>query len=47
MLESELAVGSAHTAFNADDSLTNPELSARLRALLDDLLREIDARLAA
>ena len=43
MLESELPVGTADGAFAADGSLADDELSARLRDLLGDLAREVDA----
>jgi chromate reductase, NAD(P)H dehydrogenase (quinone) len=41
VLESELPVGMADSAFNPDDSLADPELAARLGDLLGDLLREV------
>jgi chromate reductase len=43
VLESELPVGMADGAFNPDDSLADPELTARLGDLLGDLCREIRA----
>ena len=43
VLEAELPVGRADTAFDADGGLINPELAERLRDLLGDLVREIDA----
>ena len=41
----ELPVGLADHAFNADDTLADPELTARLGDLLGDLCREIRAPL--
>jgi chromate reductase, NAD(P)H dehydrogenase (quinone) len=41
VLESELPVGMADSAFDPDDSLADPELGARLGDLLGDLLREV------
>ena len=43
MLETELPVGMAYAAFGEDDSLADPELTARLGDLLGDLCREIRA----
>ena len=47
VLASELPVGTADSAFNAGDSLADPELNARLRDLLFALARELDTTLAA
>ena len=41
VLETELAVGGADTAFRGDASLADPRLEGRLHALLDDLVREV------
>ena len=41
VLESELPVGMADSAFGADDTLADPELDARLGDVLGDLLREV------
>jgi chromate reductase len=41
VLESELPVGMADSAFDAGDTLADPELEARLGDLLGDLLREV------
>ena len=41
VLESELPVGMADSAFGADDMLADPQLDARLGDLLGDLLREV------
>src|SRR5215212_8865067 len=43
VLESELPVGLADSAFDHDGSLADPELTARLGDLLGDLCREIRA----
>ncbi len=43
VLESELPVGMADGAFDADGSLADPELTARLADLLADLAREVSA----
>jgi chromate reductase, NAD(P)H dehydrogenase (quinone) len=43
VLETELPVGMAYAAFDQDDSLADPELTARLGDLLGDLCREIRA----
>ena len=43
VLESELPVGMADGAFDADGALADPELGARLRDLLGDLVREVGA----
>ena len=43
VLEAELPVGMADGAFDDDDSLADPELTARLGDLLGDLCREIRA----
>ena len=40
-LESELPVGMADSAFDADGALVDPELAARLGDVMDDLLREV------
>jgi chromate reductase len=42
-LESELPVGMADSAFDADGTLADPELEARLGDVLGDLLREVGA----
>ena len=41
VLESELPVGMADSAFDPDDTLADPELGARLGDLLGDLVREV------
>jgi chromate reductase, NAD(P)H dehydrogenase (quinone) len=41
VLESELPVGSADSAFTEDGDLADPELKARLRDLLEALAREV------
>jgi chromate reductase len=43
VLESELPVGMADGAFDADGSLADPELGARLRDVVADLVREVRA----
>ena len=43
VLESELPVGLAESAFTDDDTLADPELAARLRDVLTDLVREVSA----
>jgi chromate reductase len=43
VLESELPVGLADSAFEDDDTLADPELAARLRDVLTDLVREVSA----
>jgi chromate reductase, NAD(P)H dehydrogenase (quinone) len=43
VLESELPVGMAAGAFTDDGELVEPELGARLRDVLDDLVREVGA----
>ena len=43
VLESELPVGLADGAFNGDDTLADPELTARLGDLVGDLCREARA----
>ena len=43
VLESELPVGMADNAFAEDDSLIDPDLSARLSDLVSDLVREVAA----
>jgi chromate reductase len=45
VLDSELPVGLADTAFTDDGALTDPELTARLEDLLGDLCREVRAPL--
>jgi chromate reductase, NAD(P)H dehydrogenase (quinone) len=47
VLESELPVGLADTAFTPDDTLADPELTERLADLLGDLAREVDSPLEA
>ncbi len=44
VLDTELAVAEADGAFRADDSLADPRLRTRLRALLGDLIREVVCR---
>ena len=41
VLESELPVGMADSAFDADGALADPELAARLDDVLGDLVREV------
>ena len=43
VLESELPVGMADTAFSDDGALADPELAARLEDLVGDLVREVSA----
>jgi chromate reductase len=43
VLDSELPVGLADSAFADDDTLAEPELAARLRDVLTDLVREVSA----
>ena len=43
VLESELPVGMADAAFDDDDALVDPDLSARLHDLVSDLVREVAA----
>jgi chromate reductase len=43
VVEAELPVGLADGAFGADGALADPELTARLRDLLADLVREVGA----
>jgi chromate reductase len=43
VLESELPVGLADQAFDAKGALADPELAARLRELVADLVREVRA----
>jgi chromate reductase, NAD(P)H dehydrogenase (quinone) len=43
VLENELPVGLADTAFTPDGALADPELTERLGDLLGDLAREVDA----
>jgi chromate reductase len=43
VLEDELPVGMADSAFADDDTLVDPELTERLRDLLGDLAREVRA----
>jgi chromate reductase len=45
VLDSELPVGLADTAFTDDGALADPELTARLEDLLGDLCREVRAPL--
>ena len=45
VLDSELPVGMADSAFNDDDTLADPELNDRLGEVLADLLREVGAPL--
>ena len=45
VLDSELPVGMADSAFNDDDTLADPELGTRLGEVLGDLLREVGAPL--
>jgi chromate reductase len=44
VLDAELAVAAADGAFRPDASLVDPRLGTRLRALLDDLVREVARR---
>jgi chromate reductase, NAD(P)H dehydrogenase (quinone) len=44
VLDSELAVAAADSAFTTDASLADPRLRTRLRALLGDLIREVAHR---
>jgi chromate reductase len=44
VLDAELPVAAADGAFRADASLTDPRLRTRLRALLEDLIREMTRR---
>jgi chromate reductase len=41
VLDSELPVGLADSAFADDDTLADPELNVRLGDVLEDLLREV------
>src|SRR4051794_28292502 len=43
VLEAELPVGTADSAFTAEGALADPELAARLRDLAADLVREVAA----
>jgi chromate reductase len=43
VLDSELPVGLADSAFAEDDTLADPELAARLRDVLTDLVREVSS----
>ncbi|MEY2535909.1 MAG: hypothetical protein QOF29_3819 [bacterium] len=43
VVESELPVGMADGAFTDDGDLADPDLAARLREVLHDLVREVDA----
>ena len=43
VLETELPVGMADGAFTSGGELADPELAARMRSLLEDLVREIGA----
>jgi chromate reductase len=45
VLDSELPVGMADSAFNDDDTLVDPDLNDRLGEVLADLLREVGAPL--
>ncbi len=45
VLESELPVGMADTAFTEDDGLADPELAQRLHDVVADLVREVGAPL--
>ena len=47
VLETELPVGMADYAFADDGSLNDPELTARLKDLLGDLVREVTAPVEA
>jgi len=47
VLDSELPVGMADYAFAPDDSLSDPELTQRLKDLLADLVREVTAPVEA
>jgi chromate reductase, NAD(P)H dehydrogenase (quinone) len=47
VLESELPVALADGAFSADGALADPELTTRLRELLADLVREVEAPVEA
>ena len=47
VLESELPVGMADSAFADDDTLLDPELTQRLKELLADLVREVTAPVEA
>jgi chromate reductase, NAD(P)H dehydrogenase (quinone) len=44
VLDTDLAVAAADSAFRADASLADPRLRMRLRALLSDLIREVARR---
>jgi chromate reductase len=43
VLESELPVGMADSAFTHDGELADPELASRLEDLVGDLVREVRA----
>ena len=43
VLDSELPVGMADSAFADDNALADPDLSGRLGGLLEDLVREVEA----
>src|SRR4051794_3794040 len=43
VLESELPVGMADSAFEDDETLADPELSARLADFVGDLVREVES----
>ena len=45
VLDSELPVGMADSAFNDDDTLVDPDLNDRLGEVLGDLLREVGSPL--
>jgi chromate reductase len=46
VVDAELPVGMAGSAFAEDGALADPELAARLRGLLDELVHDVDARVA-
>jgi chromate reductase len=47
VLDAELGVGMADSAFTEDGSLVDPDLAVRLRELVGDLTSEVDARVEA
>jgi chromate reductase len=47
VIENELPVGMADSAFTEDGSLADPELAARLEDLLADVVREVEAPVEA
>jgi chromate reductase len=47
VLDTELGVGMADSAFAEDGSVLDPTLAARLRDLTGELVREVDARVEA